>query len=536
MNAKAWPRVCLFAGPSLSAADVQAAFDHVEAEVTVLPPIEQGDILRLVERLPDVIGIIDGQFFHAPAVLHREILFALERGVRILGAASIGALRAAELDGFGMEGIGEIYRWYRAGTIDSDDEVAVLHATAADAFRPLTEALVTIRHNLGRARRRGVISRRATVAALSTMRRLHFTRRTYAALFDAVPLGERDALVRFVEREAVDLKRQDARLLVRTIARRIAGAATWPRRVRVRLNQTSLFHQYRREYVGRQIDGCHVPDDLALKLARLLSPSFPRFYARVSRRCLVLDEAAERSLMPAAEAKLVGRFCRERRIRPGAALESWRQRRLLSWPELIQTLRERDLENRIRTAYSARSRASQGRAGPFLRIESAVAARMGIPKRVLTRPLLAHPGVPWPDIIIRELKFRGRFTPAVDVAHGILRHNASTFERHPWLAGAPVRRGLLIGLAARLWRVATEQVEAGMLARGFTSYDDFVEAARHVFVYERTSSGPYHPERLTDCFHLECEEGPRSSPPVSRAGIGRAERRPAPTGCGEMVP
>jgi hypothetical protein len=45
-----------------------------------------------------------------------------------------------------------------------------------------------------------------------------------------------------------------------------------------------------------------------------------------------------------------------------------------------------------------------------------------------------------------------------------------------------------------------------MLARGFTGYDDFAEVARHVLVYERTSSGPYRPERLADCFHLESEE------------------------------
>ncbi len=508
MSTRPRPRVCLFAGPSLSAADVQAAFSHVNAAVTTLPPIEQGDILRLAHRLPDVIGIVDGQFFHAPAVLHREILFALERGVRILGAASIGALRAAELDGFGMEGIGEIYRQYRAGTIDSDDEVAVLHGAADDAFRPLTEALVTIRHNLGRARRRGVISPRAAAAALSTMRRLHFTRRTHAALLGAVPDDERAALLPFMEREAVDLKRQDARLLARTIARRIGGEAFWPRRVRVRLNQTSLFHQYRREYVGREIDGCHVPDDLALKFVALLSPSFLGLYARVARRCLALDEAAARDLVAAADARLVERFRRERSIHSGATLQRWRRWRSLSWPELIQTLREGDLERRLRTACSPRSRASQGRAVPFARIAGAVGARMGIPKRVLTQPLLVHPGVPWPDILIRELKFRGRFASAAHAAHGILRHNAGIFERHPWLDGAPVRRGLLIGLAARFWRVGPEQVEAGIVARGFTSYDDFAEAARHVFVYERTSSGPYRPERLADCFHLECEDGP----------------------------
>jgi hypothetical protein len=523
------PRVCLFVGPSLSAADVQDAFGRVEADVTMFPPIEQGDILRLAARLPDVIGIVDGTFFHAPAVLHREILFALERGVRVLGAASIGALRAAELDQFGMEGVGAVYRAYRTGSIESDDEVAVLHRSAAEGYRPLTEALITIRYNLRLARRRRVISARAEAAALDTTRRLHFARRTRAALLAALPGDERAAFARFLEAEAVDLKRHDARLLVRTIASRVAGRAPWPRRVGVRLNRTSLFQQYWREYAGQHISGIYVLDDLVLKFTRLLSPSFRSFYAQMSRRCLALDEAAERGLSPAAASTLIARFRRQRSLRSDGAIKAWCRRRGLSRQELVQTLRERDLVDRLRTG--AHVPVSQGRAAGRARIASAVAARTGIPTDVLTRPLLIYPGVPWLEILIRELKFRGRFTAAVRRAGSILRHNDDVFQRHPWLAGAPVRRGLLIGLLARHWRVAIDQVEPEMLARGFTGYDDCVEVARHVFVHERTSAGPYSPEGLTDCFHVECEEEPgpmgpvAAAPGAARSAIVAANRR-----------
>jgi hypothetical protein len=523
------PRVCLFAGPSLSATDVQDAFERVEAEVTVLPPVEQGDMLRLAAELPDVIGIVDGTFFHAPAVLHREILFALEQGVRVLGAASIGALRAAELDRFGMEGIGAVYRAYRTGTLESDDEVAVLHGSATEAYRPLTEALVTIRYNLRLARRRGVISPNAAAAALRAARRLHFTRRTHAALLATVPDDERAAFARFLECDAVDLKRQDARLLVRTIAHRIAGQAPWPRRVCVKLNWTSLFQQYWREYAGRHVDGGYVSDDLVLKFARLLSPSFRGFYARISRRCLALDEAAERGLAPTAAGTLIARFRRERRLRSDVAFQAWCQRRGLSWREVVQTLRERDLEARLRTRTN--SLVSRGRGPGCSRIASAVAARTGIPEGVLTRPLLIQPGVPWLDILTRELKFRGRLTPALDIARRVLRHNDDVFRRHPWLAEAPVRRALLIALVARHWGIGTDQVEPEMLARGFTGYDDCVEAARHLFVYERTSTGPYSPERLTDCFHVEREEEPMnrggwaSAHDAARSAIVAADRR-----------
>ena len=58
---------------------------------------------------PAVIGIIDGYFEIVPTVWHKEILWAMAQGIHVFGAASIGALRAAELDAFGMRGIGRIY-------------------------------------------------------------------------------------------------------------------------------------------------------------------------------------------------------------------------------------------------------------------------------------------------------------------------------------------------------------------------------------------------------------------------------------------
>ena len=51
----------------------------------------------------------------------------MEEGIQVLGASSMGALRAAELHGFGMIGYGTIFEWYRDGLIDGDDEVALWH-------------------------------------------------------------------------------------------------------------------------------------------------------------------------------------------------------------------------------------------------------------------------------------------------------------------------------------------------------------------------------------------------------------------------
>ena len=59
-----------------------------------------------------MIGVIDGYFEIVPTVWHKEILWAMQAGIHVYGAASIGALRAAELDVFGMRGIGRIYEGF----------------------------------------------------------------------------------------------------------------------------------------------------------------------------------------------------------------------------------------------------------------------------------------------------------------------------------------------------------------------------------------------------------------------------------------
>ena len=45
-------------------------------------------------------------------------------GTQVFGAASMGALRAAELAPFGMIGVGAIFAAYRDGRLTGDDEVA----------------------------------------------------------------------------------------------------------------------------------------------------------------------------------------------------------------------------------------------------------------------------------------------------------------------------------------------------------------------------------------------------------------------------
>ena len=142
--------VVVFLGPTLAVDDARAVLD-----AHYLPPAAHGDVFQAALRRPRAIAVVDGVFERRPAVWHKEILFALSEGIHVYGAASIGALRAAELDAFGMRGVGEVYRAYADGTIEDDDEVAVAHADAEYGFRALSEAMVDVRATLASAVARG---------------------------------------------------------------------------------------------------------------------------------------------------------------------------------------------------------------------------------------------------------------------------------------------------------------------------------------------------------------------------------------------
>ena len=127
-----------------------------------MPPAGHGDVLRAALRRPRVIAIVDGVFERTPAVWqHKEILFALSEGIHVYGAASMGALRAAELDRFGMRGVGDVYRAYAEGMLEDDDEVAVAHTDAEHGFRALSDSMVDVRATLEKAADRVVEERTA---------------------------------------------------------------------------------------------------------------------------------------------------------------------------------------------------------------------------------------------------------------------------------------------------------------------------------------------------------------------------------------
>ncbi len=197
----------VFLGPSLPREQAKKILD---AEYR--PPAMRGDIIGAANDGAMIIGLIDGVFFQESAVSHREILEVLGRGVRIVGASSMGALRAAELDTLGMEGIGEIYKLYREGTLVSDDEVALVFEP--QSFIPLSEPLINIRCTILRAIERCSISREEGDAFFEAARSLYFPDRTYPEICrnaaKIVGEGSASRFLEFTRTKARDLKAEDA--------------------------------------------------------------------------------------------------------------------------------------------------------------------------------------------------------------------------------------------------------------------------------------------------------------------------------------
>lgn len=216
------PACVIFVGPTLTRVRARALLD-----ASYRGPAARGDVYRAALERPWGIGLIDGQLSGAPALLHKEILWALGHGIHVFGAAGLGALRAAELESFGMTGVGSVFEAFRSGALCDDDEVTVAVAPRDEAggYRRASEALVDLRATLERARALRVLSSADAATMIDLAERLHFTARTYPSLFrEAFAAGvERASLEQlgaWLPRHRRSLMREDAQLLLRVMSDR----------------------------------------------------------------------------------------------------------------------------------------------------------------------------------------------------------------------------------------------------------------------------------------------------------------------------
>ena len=243
-------RVFVFVGPTLPVAEARR-----ELDATYLPPATQGDVYAAARERPWAIGLIDGYFERVPAVWHKEILWAMSQGVHVFGAASMGALRAAELWPHGMEGVGVVFRAYRDGTLEDDDEVTLIHGPVEAGFVALSEPMVNIRFTLDAAQQAGVLDETTGRRLIKLAKSLFYPQRTYERLLQmgralGLPIA---ALEAWLPGGRVNRKRLDALEMLREMrARQEAGPQA--KRVSYHFQHTDAWEQVRRQIDRRPLD------------------------------------------------------------------------------------------------------------------------------------------------------------------------------------------------------------------------------------------------------------------------------------------
>ncbi|WP_369265247.1 TfuA-like protein [Streptomyces sp. R35] len=281
-----------------------------DPSVRRLPPVRHGDLFDHAIADTDTVVLIDGLYHQAAALRHKEILAALARGIRVLGAASIGALRAAELHRFGMRGVGGIFRRYLSGELTGDDEVAVGQAPDGDR-QALTWPLVNLRYVLDLAQQDGVVSAAMATVLLEEFRAVYYPQRTESAVRAICRSHHATALTVWIgERRTVDpyfgdLKRLDALKALRAALSGLepalqarADALHW---------DTPYFRRWHAHFATEHVDGLELPTALRIAYQQIFDPDFPQvWHDHLDQLSVHPDDGEPGMPLPERMARLTG--------------------------------------------------------------------------------------------------------------------------------------------------------------------------------------------------------------------------------------
>lgn len=293
----------VFAGPTIPISDVQRILTDAETR----PPARAGDVYAACRDGATAIGLIDGFFEGVPSVWHKEILWALDQGIAVYGASSMGALRAAELHAFGMVGVGAIFEAYRDGLFEDDDEVALRHGPAELGYVPLSEPMVNIRASLDRAVEAGIMDGTAARHITQVAKDMHFPDRTWDGLL-AQGGADLEPLRAWLPTRAVDQKRLDARdmLLAMTDIAPPAPDFTF---------QHTVMWENLKQRVGPSRDMILVLDQVRRDPAR---------YSDLRQRAVATLETKTAPDVPQADVdRALTRFRADHKLYTAAALDTW---------------------------------------------------------------------------------------------------------------------------------------------------------------------------------------------------------------------
>jgi cytochrome P450 len=338
----------VFVGPTISVDDARQ-----ELNAIYLPPAAHGDVYRAALTHPFAIGIVDGLFERVPSVWHKEILWALRDGIHVYGSASMGALRAAELDAFGMVGVGTIFERYRDGSLEDDDEVAVAHAGIDDGFASSSEATVNIRATLEAAEQAGIVSRVTHTALIELAKSCFYADRTWTSLLwkaseQGLDVKELDLLAVWLPDGRVDQKRRDALAMLRLMASKPTGVS--PKRVPWFFEHTELWERLRHDAAterngpGAGLDAERLVDELRLDPA-----SYNMAATAAMLRLVMIQEARRRgaSALPADRKAFTREFRWQHQLFEGSDVQRWAGEHGLHPAELERLLEDEVLYRRM---------------------------------------------------------------------------------------------------------------------------------------------------------------------------------------------
>ena len=175
----------------------------------------------LEEIIPGrVVAIIDGELPPGAFLSACEIQAALERGVVLYGAASVGAYHASAFADHGMRGIGWVYDQFREGQLASLDEISLIYDPVS--LGALSVPLVNIRFWLDGLVSACVIASEGAQAVLEEVPQLAVFDRNASMInrlvAQCLPPAASQRALEATQGTFPDVKADDARRLLRFLA------------------------------------------------------------------------------------------------------------------------------------------------------------------------------------------------------------------------------------------------------------------------------------------------------------------------------
>ncbi|SHF98438.1 hypothetical protein SAMN05443144_11675 [Fodinibius roseus] len=336
--------IYIFTGPTIASDEARNTLDAI-----YLPPAEQGDVYRVALKKPKIIGIIDGYFERVPSIWHKEILWAMSKGIHVYGSASMGALRAAELEQFGMIGVGKIFESFQKGTLEDDDEVAVIHGNEENHYQTLSDAMVNIRHTFAKAEAAKIISPATREILVKIAKNFHYPERKYQTILqkggdEGLSKEELDLLNNWLPTGKVDKKHEDALLMLKKINGSLNDNLK-PKKITYSFEYTETWDNLRRFSGELKIDSDANSDMILLNRIidelRLDSEIYPKAFQGAMIRLLAIDETSRLNVTISDNMlqQTINKFRIERGLIKPIEFKNWLEEQHLTKDQFFQLIK-----------------------------------------------------------------------------------------------------------------------------------------------------------------------------------------------------